>query len=120
MRVYSYTSPSERTNTLLSSVRLSGDPSLILDAVKRGEDDEDVSRGELPKRKGRSVILRIYDSLGGRSRGTIESSLPVEKVWKCNLLEDDEEVLDSSSKSGTLSAPIELRPFEVATYRLQL
>lgn len=120
MRVYSYTSPSQRTNTLLSSIRLSGASSLILDAVKRGEDDEDVSRGELPKRKGRSIILRIYDSLGGRSRGTIESSLPVEKVWKCNLLEDDEEVLDSSSKNGTLSVPIELRPFEVATYRLQL
>ena len=52
---------------------LKGDDNLVLDTVKRGEDDEDVSLGDLPKRKGRSVIIRIYDALGGRGRGTIET-----------------------------------------------
>lgn len=116
MQVYSYSSPSETTDTLLSSMRVAGDSSLVLDVVKRGEDDEDVSRGDLPERKGRSVVLRIYDSLGGRSRGIIETSLPVKKVWKCNVLEDDEEPIEVHE--GTVH--IELRPFEVATYRLQL
>jgi alpha-mannosidase len=97
-------------------VKLTGDASLILDTVKRGEDDEDVSRGELPKRKGRSIILRIYDSLGGTSRGTISAKLDVKKVWKTNVLEDDLEEL--SIKDGKVD--ITLRPFEVATYRLQL
>ena len=77
-----------------------------------------MSRGELPRRKGRSIILRIYDSLGGTSRGSIRLSkmLDVKKVWKTNVLEDDE--VDLSIRHGEVE--IELRPFEVATYRLQL
>jgi len=97
-------------------VKLTGNPSLILDAVKRGEDDEDVSRGELAVRKGKSVILRIYESLGGMSRGTIETTLDVKKVWKTNILEDDEDEI--TIKDGKIW--IELRAFEVATFRLQL
>lgn len=99
-----------------SPIKLTGDTSLILDTIKRGEDDEDVSRGELRKRKGQSVILRIYDSLGGTSRGTIETTLDVKRVWKTNVLEDDEEEL--KIKDGKID--IKLKPFEVGTFRLQL
>jgi len=100
-------------------VALTGDESLVLDTIKRGEDDEDVSRGDLPVRKGRSIVLRIYEALGSRSRGVIEtaSSLKVKKVFKSNILEDDCEELDLE-KNGTFA--VELRPFEVATYRLEL
>jgi len=97
-------------------IKLIGDSSLILDTVKRGEDDEDVSRGELAVRKGKSVILRIYESLGGRSKGTIETTLDVKRVWKTNVLEDDES--EVTIKDGKVA--IILRPFEVATFRLQL
>ncbi|CAG8973705.1 hypothetical protein HYALB_00006976 [Hymenoscyphus albidus] len=97
-------------------IKLTGNPSLILDTIKRGEDDSDVSRGEFSKRKGKSVILRIYDSLGGTSKGRIETTLDVKKVWKTNILEDDEEELEI--ESGKVD--ITLRPFEVATFRLQL
>lgn len=105
-----------QTNAFDSPIKLTGDPSLILDTVKRGEDDEDVSRGELAKRKGQSVILRIYDSLGGTSKGTIETTLDVKRVWKTNVLEDDEEEL--KIKEGKVA--ITLKPFEVGTFRLQL
>ncbi|KAK3329649.1 glycoside hydrolase family 38 protein [Apodospora peruviana] len=101
-----------------SPVRLTADsdPSLILDTIKRGEDDEDVSRGELPKKKGRSVILRIYDSLGGRARGTVATTWDVAKVSKTNLLEDElEEVVFKDGKYA-----VDLSAFEVATYKLQL
>ncbi len=101
---------------LLNAITLDGSPSLILDTIKRGEDDEDVSREDLPKKAGRSVILRVYESLGGKSRGIIKTSLPVKKVYKCNLLEDDGEEL--ALHRGEVE--IELRPFEVATFRLQL
>lgn len=97
-------------------VKLSGSDSLVLDTVKRGEDDEDVSRGEFAKRKGKSVLLRIYDSLGGTSKGLIETTLDVVKVWKTNVLEDDLE----ECKMEDSKMEITLRPFEVATYRLQL
>ena len=87
--------------------------------IKRGEDDEDVSRGELQQRDGQSIILRIYDSLGGKSRGTIETKLPIKAAWKCSVLEDDMEKLKIHGQE-TAKVDIELRPFEVATYRLQL
>ena len=99
-----------------SPIRLTGNPSLVLDTVKRGEDDEDVSRGELPKRKSRNVICRVYDSLGARSKGTIETTWDVKKVFKCNVLEDDLDEIEI--KGGKFN--IVLRPFEVASYRLEL
>jgi alpha-mannosidase len=127
-KAYEFNSPlklvspasSEAKAALLDTppVQLTSDsnPALVLDTVKRGEDDEDVSRGELPKKKGQSVILRIYDSLGGRARGTVATTWDVTKVSKTNLLEDElEEVVFKDGKFA-----IDLRPFEVATYKLQL
>lgn len=102
------------------SISILGSKALILDTVKRGEDDEDVSRGELPRRQGRSVILRIYESLGGKARGRIQCRVPVKRVWRCNILEDDEKELPSYAARGVSTVDIELRAFEVATYRLQL
>lgn len=99
-----------------SPIKVTGNPSLILDTVKRGEDDEDVSRGELAVRKGRSIILRIYESLGGTSKGSIETTLDVKKVWKTNILEDDGDAL--TIENGKVN--VVLKPFEVATFRLQL
>ncbi|KAL8898042.1 MAG: hypothetical protein Q9192_002274 [Flavoplaca navasiana] len=116
------------TFSAMRSIQLTGSPALILDTIKRGEDDEDVSRGELPSRKGRSVILRIYESLGGKARGCIcinRDILAVKKIEKVNLLEDDGEelVLEDDVCDITFgnqgNCKIELRPFEVATFRLQ-
>ncbi|KAL4795500.1 glycosyl hydrolases family 38 N-terminal domain-containing protein [Aspergillus venezuelensis] len=117
-------------NSTLRSIKVSSNTdSLILDTIKRGEDDEDVSSDpdiEIPasKRKGQSIILRIYESLGGKSRGVIETTLPVKKVWKCNVLEDDEEEVSFGRAEGSdgsrWNVPIGLRAFEVATFRLQL
>ena len=119
LKLVSSTSSAARAAILdAPPVQLTADssPALVLDTVKRGEDDEDVSRGELPKNKGQSVILRIYDSLGGRARGTVATTWDVKKVSKTNLLEDElEEVV---FKDGKFS--IDLRSFEVATYKLQL
>lgn len=94
--------------------------SLILDTIKRGEDDEDVSRGEFAARPGKSIIMRIYEAMGGKSRGGIVTTLPVKKAFKCNVLEDDLEEIKIEESSGTYDIPIELRPFEIATFRLQL
>ena len=108
--------------SVFDAVRLTGSHSLILDCIKRGEDDEDVSRGELPKRKGRSIIIRVYDSLGGTSRGTIywnEKLLPVKRVLRTNVLEDDLSEIEIQT-SEHKSINITLRAFEVATFRLQL
>ncbi|KAJ2905043.1 alpha-mannosidase [Zalerion maritima] len=97
-------------------VRITGDPSLVLDTIKRGEDDEDVSRGDLATKKGQRVILRVYESLGGRSRGTICFDWDVKKVYKSNLLEDELETVDLDR--GKFN--VDLKSFEVATYCLVL
>ena len=118
----------ELLSSILRSVTVTGSPSLILDCVKRGEDDEDVSRGELPSRKGRSIIIRIYEALGGQARGAIEwntNYVQVKKVIKTNVLEDDQneysiKVANSGDAKYDGKTKIQLRPFEVATFRLQL
>jgi alpha-mannosidase len=110
---------------LLDTFHIHGAPNLIIDTVKRGEDDEDVSRGELPVNKGQSVILRVYDAMGGKSKGVITwGGLKVKSVTKVNALEDHiEEVgvsmveIEGEEKVG---AKIEVRAFEVATYKLVL
>lgn len=110
-----------RYNAAFKAVSIQGGSSIILDAVKRGEDDEDVSTAGIPARPGKSVILRVYESLGGKARASIHSSLPVKRVWKCNVLEDDEEELEvQKTKEGSVKVDIKVRAFEIATYRLQL
>jgi len=94
-------------------------PSLIVDTVKRGEDDEDVSTSDFAPKKGRTVTLRVYDSLGGRSRGTIGfGCVEVTAASKCNVLEDELE--DVTSHIGKHGLEAELRAFEVATFKLTL
>ena len=91
--------------------------SLILDTIKRGQDDEDVSLSDgLRVNKGQSIICRVYESLGGHSRGTIATTYNVKKVFKTNILEDELEELEFDK--GAFS--IQLRPFEVATFKIQL
>ncbi|KAJ5917823.1 CAZyme family GH38 [Penicillium verhagenii] len=108
-------------NVDFKAVSIQGAPSVILDAVKRGEDDEDVSTGSgIPVRRGKSIVLRAYESLGGKAQGFILSTLPVKRVWKCNVLEDDEEELQIKKTSDGVEVVITLRAFEIATFRLQL
>ena len=118
MKISSHPNP-QSIDDLMSAFKLTRDssPSLIVDAVKRGEDDEDVSNGDMPAKNGRHVILRVYDSLGGKSRGTIKMGpVKIEKAWKCNLLEDELEEMEI----GKEGLEIELRAFEVASYKLRI
>ncbi|KAL2829726.1 glycosyl hydrolases family 38 N-terminal domain-containing protein [Aspergillus cavernicola] len=118
----------KRINDPFTNITLSGSPALILDTIKRAEDDPDIISDpdiSLPGKRraghGQSIILRIYESLGGKSRGVIRTSWPVKRAWKCNVLEDDgEEVEVHEGGDGEVEVGIELRAFEVATFRLQL
>lgn len=111
--------------SLLHTFQIHGAPNLVLDTIKRGEDDEDVSRGELPVKKGQSVIVRIYDALGGKSKAVLTwGDLAVKRAVKVNALEDELEGKEGevmiTEKDGKKGAKIEIRAFEVATYKLVL
>ena len=173
----------DRAAKLLSSVRMCpvcSDPNIILDAIKRGEDDEDVRHNAnvptlrssehvllymedetpfepvraqtsgkgvreevgIPIRKGSSIVIRLYESLGGRSKGRVllDPCLSVKKVFKCNLLEDDEEEFEIEKSEGYVRASmkrhdmtedkgdeevvkgfkVDLRAFEVVSFRIEL
>ncbi|KAF6837836.1 alpha-mannosidase [Colletotrichum musicola] len=99
-----------------SPIVLKGDKNLVLDAIKRGEDDEGVTIDSLPVRLGESVIIRVYECLGGRGRAKIETRWKLGSVHKTNLLEDDEEEVPLSDGGFE----VELGPFQLQTYRLSL
>jgi len=109
---------------LLNAVSVTKQSSVMLDTVKRGEDDEGISLGGLPTRKDSSVILRLYESLGGRASTSLRTKLPIKRVFKTNILEDDLEELPFQEVeiNGETTREIELgfRAFEVVTIRLQL
>jgi alpha-mannosidase len=82
-----------------------------------------VSRGELPVKKGHSVIVRVYDAMGGKSKAVLSwGDFRVKKVVKTNALEDEEEdlsadIIGAGSGEGN-GVKIEVRAFEVGTYKL--
>lgn len=105
-----------RSDLSKQPIVLKGDANLVLDWVKRGEDDEDVSTDNLPRRGEQNIIVRVYDAVGGMGRGTIETTFAVKKVFKTNILEDDLEEI--TVHDGTFE--IVLAPFEVSSFRLVL
>ena len=114
--------------SILNSFHIHGAPNLVLDTIKRGEDDEDVSRGEMAVKKGHSVILRVYDSLGGKSKGVLTwGDLSVSRVVKCNALEDEEKggkleiaEVGEGREGGGKGVKLDIRAFEIATFKLVL
>ncbi|KAF2874655.1 glycosyl hydrolases family 38 N-terminal domain-containing protein [Massariosphaeria phaeospora] len=114
---------------LLSTFRILGAPNLVLDTIKRGEDDADVSRGEFPSRMGgKSIIVRIWDALGGKSKGVLSwGELAVKSVKKVNALEDEvgedlggEMVCVGREGEGERGVRVRVRAFEVVTLKLVL
>lgn len=88
-------------------VRVEGD-GVLVEAVKLAED-----------RSG-DLVVRLYESLGGRARAVVRADAPVGEPWVADLLEEPLEdvalgpqVLDTARAAARL----ELRPFQVVTLR---
>ncbi|CCH42096.1 putative mannosidase [Wickerhamomyces ciferrii] len=111
------------TSAILNFIRIKGDHNLVLSNVKRAEDDEDISTGELPIKQtvdgGKSIIVRVYESLGGQGRGILTSNQKIVSVSKVNALEDELETLEFNKiQNDHFEVPIKLRAFEIASYKL--
>lgn len=80
--------------------------SIILETVKRPEDASDES----------SVIVRLWDSLGGRGSVTLQSGTPWKKGFVCNMLEQVQSELDI--RNGSVVVPY--KPFQVITLKFSV
>jgi alpha-mannosidase len=74
----------------------SDNPAVVIESVKLADD-----------RSG-DVVVRLYESLGGRARASLHTSFPVRRVQETDLLERP--LADSAVQ-------LELRPFQVLTLR---
>jgi alpha-mannosidase len=96
---------------------LEGAPNIILETVKRGEDDFQ------PKASSTTVILRMYEAFGGH--GSVKSylgrHLPVKRAYVTNILEDTKGELGLvRTADGSSTLKLEFRGFEVKTVKLVL
>jgi alpha-mannosidase len=76
---------------------------IVVEALKAADD-----------RSG-DVIVRCYESLGGRATAALKTSFPVRSAWLTDLLERPLDELDVDAGNAV---PIELKPFQIVTLRL--
>lgn len=94
-----------------------GAPNVILETIKRGDDDDKNSRT--------TIILRIYEAFGGHAQAflRISSSFGISKAIITNLLEDDLEELNifrAQDDEHDVEVRLDFRGFEVKTVKLVL
>ena len=100
--------------------RIEGAPNVIIDTIKRGDDDDFLSSSA-----SKSVICRIYESKGGHAKATLTTTLPIAKASIVDLLErkiEDLEIVSSQAKdeSGKQSVKLNFRGFQVVTVKFEL
>ncbi len=91
-----------------------GAPNIILETVKRGEDDDHKSGPT-------TVVLRLYEAFGGHVKANLRvaSHIPVSKACITNLLEDETKQLRLfSGHEDTTSLKLDFHGFEVKTVKL--
>ncbi len=76
-------------------------PGILIDTVKPAED-------------GNGIIVRFYEAYGTRGAVTFQTTLPVGKISRADMLENVTEELEARDGAVRLS----VRPFEIVTLRL--
>lgn len=104
-----------------NAISLEGDSSLVLSHLKRSEDDKEISTHEnIPSKDQKSFIVRVYESLGGSSKGKLvvdPEVLKISKVYRTCGLENEIEELKLNEDQ---KVDIKLRGFEVASFKFVL
>ena len=106
-------SPSSRVKTAPATSITVSARNVILETIKRGEQDRDG--------KTTSIIVRLYEKFGGHARPLLKvKGLDVQKAEIVNILEDHVESLDcvKNVSEGGCEIPLEFRGFEIKTVRL--
>ncbi|KAJ3111541.1 hypothetical protein HDU96_005635 [Phlyctochytrium bullatum] len=85
-------------------------PNVVLDTLK-------VAESPRLKSRGLDVVIRLYESYGGRTETTLITKLAPKEAKFCNILEDLEEDVPRDSEGNF---KISFGPFEFKTIRLLL
>lgn len=120
-----------RTGSLpsIGPFSIRGAPNVILETVKRGEDDLfSSSEDEKDLKKPKTLVLRIYEALGGHAQAFLRINgrgLEVAKAYETNILEDNISELGIFSASdevgiNDIEIKLDFRGFEVKTVKLIL
>ena len=119
--IYNYPVPKTLTSQINDLLTIHGDENIVLSNIKRGEDDAELeSEYALEKKHERSIMVRVFESLGGEAFGELRTPLKVKEVYKIDNLELEtfESVRVSVESANFNSIPIHLKPFEIALYKI--
>ncbi|WWC63022.1 uncharacterized protein I303_105621 [Kwoniella dejecticola CBS 10117] len=113
---YHRTSSAQKTKMPITfELQQAPEGGIVLETVKRGEDDF------VSPEKGKSMILRLYESLGGRSKAVLRISglaKPSAMAW-LNVLEEPEMFADQpvewAMEDGSAVIKLTFRCFEIRT-----
>lgn len=76
---------------------------IVIDTIKKAEDSD-------------KIIVRLYERIGKRATVSLSGPLPIKSVWRCNLLEQNEEDLEWADNHVALN----FTPFQIITLKLEL
>jgi alpha-mannosidase len=62
-----------KLDTIMQSIQFSSSPNVVLETIKRGEDDDDVTSTPIQKREHKNLILRIYEAYGGKGNAKVST-----------------------------------------------
>jgi len=115
---------SNELSQLRAPISLSGDANVVLETIKRGDDDDFSSDHHL-KKGSQTVILRFHDSHGGAGKAKVTVNLPILRGVICDLLERDVSALEDfegerEEGDSTFVFQIRLKAYEVKTVKLVL
>ncbi|ORX40242.1 alpha-mannosidase [Kockovaella imperatae] len=100
--------------------RLEGARNVLMESIKRGEDDFD-AHSFVEHKGSKTVILRLHEHMGGRAiTKLVLSKIQVSKAELVNVLEDSLEDLDVKTDEESEEIDLEFRSFEIKTVKLTL
>jgi len=97
---------------------LEGAPNVMLETIKRGENDFDSH--SFAEGKTKTVILRLHENMGGRGVVKLSSKIHISKATIVNILEDHLEELDVVTDLDRDVIDLTFRAFEIKTVMLTL
>jgi alpha-mannosidase len=83
---------------------------VIIEVVKKAEDPLE-----------NAIVVRMWESFGGRGRATLTSHFPIKNVTRVNLLEEEQLNNENNPQlEGNHKISFLYRPFEIITLKLTL